>query len=83
LHGTLTPSGNKNAAFPLIAAALLTDQPVTLRNVPEISDVRTILQAVEGLGVEVGRRDRHTITPRAFSCTRSLPPSSAPSCSSR
>jgi UDP-N-acetylglucosamine 1-carboxyvinyltransferase len=62
LHGALTPSGNKNAAFPLIAAALLTDQPVTLRNVPDISDVRTMLQAVEGLGVEVGRPDRHTIT---------------------
>jgi UDP-N-acetylglucosamine 1-carboxyvinyltransferase len=62
LHGSLTPSGNKNAAFPLIAAALLTDQPLTLRNVPDISDVRTMLQAVEGLGVEVARHDRHTLT---------------------
>lgn len=34
LHGTLTPSGNKNAALPIIAAALLTEQPVTLENVP-------------------------------------------------
>lgn len=62
LRGSLTPSGNKNAAFPLLAAALLTDQPVTLRNVPDISDVRTMLQAVESLGVEVARRDRHTVT---------------------
>jgi UDP-N-acetylglucosamine 1-carboxyvinyltransferase len=62
LDGALTPSGNKNAAFPLIAAALLTDQPLTLRNVPDISDVRTMLQAVEGLGVEVTRHDRHTVT---------------------
>ncbi|HEX9821744.1 MAG TPA: UDP-N-acetylglucosamine 1-carboxyvinyltransferase [Methylomirabilota bacterium] len=62
LQGTLTPSGNKNAAFPLIAAALLTDQPVTLRNVPDISDVRTMLEAVEGLGVEVAQSDRHTVT---------------------
>ena len=62
LRGTLTPSGNKNAAFPLIAAALLTDQPLTLRNVPDISDVRTMLQAVESLGVELTRHDRHTVT---------------------
>jgi UDP-N-acetylglucosamine 1-carboxyvinyltransferase len=65
LQGSLTPSGNKNAAFPLIAAALLTDQPVTLRNVPDISDVRTMLQAVEGLGVDVTRHDRHTVTLQA------------------
>jgi len=65
LRGTVTASGNKNAAFPLIAAALLTDQPVTLRNVPDISDVRTMLQIVEGLGVEIDRPERHTITLRA------------------
>jgi UDP-N-acetylglucosamine 1-carboxyvinyltransferase len=65
LRGALTPSGNKNAAFPLIAASLLTDRPLTLRNVPDISDVRTMLQAVEGLGVEVTRHDRHTVTLQA------------------
>lgn len=73
LHGALMPSGNKNAAFPLIAAALLTDQPVTLRNVPDISDVRTMLQAVEGLGVEVGRHDRHTITLHARALRSAAP----------
>jgi UDP-N-acetylglucosamine 1-carboxyvinyltransferase len=62
LRGSLTPSGNKNAAFPLIATALLTDKPLTLRNVPDISDVRTMLQAVESLGVDVTRHDRHTLT---------------------
>ncbi len=36
LHGTVTPSGNKNSALPLLAACLLTDQPVVLHNVPEI-----------------------------------------------
>ena len=76
LRGTLTPSGNKNAAFPLIAAALLTDQPVTLRNLPDISDVRTMLEAMEGLGVEVGRHDRHTVTLRA-SALRSTAPDPA------
>jgi len=73
LRGTLTPSGNKNAAFPLIAAALLTDQPVTLRNLPDISDVRTMLQAMEGLGVAVGRHDRHTVTLRAAALRSTAP----------
>jgi UDP-N-acetylglucosamine 1-carboxyvinyltransferase len=73
LRGALTPSGNKNAAFPLIASALLTDQPVTLRNVPDISDVRTMLQAVEGLGVEVARLDRHTVTLQARSLRSTAP----------
>jgi NAD(P)-dependent dehydrogenase (short-subunit alcohol dehydrogenase family) len=73
LRGTLTPSGNKNAAFPLIAAALLTDQPVTLRNLPDISDVRTMLEAMEGLGVEVGRHDRHTVTLRAVALRSTAP----------
>jgi UDP-N-acetylglucosamine 1-carboxyvinyltransferase len=73
LRGALTPSGNKNAAFPLIACALLTDQPVTLRNVPDISDVRTMLQAVEGLGVEVARHDRHTVTLHARSLRSTAP----------
>ena len=73
LRGTLTPSGNKNAAFPLIAAALLTDQPVTLRNLPDISDVRTMLEAMEGLGVEVGRHDRHTVTLRAAALRSTAP----------
>jgi UDP-N-acetylglucosamine 1-carboxyvinyltransferase len=73
LEGSLTPSGNKNAAFPLIAAALLTDQPVTLRNVPDISDVRTMLAAVEGLGVEVARHDRHTVTLHARALRSAAP----------
>jgi UDP-N-acetylglucosamine 1-carboxyvinyltransferase len=73
LRGSLTPSGNKNAAFPLIAATVLTDQPVTLRNVPDISDVRTMLQAMESLGVEVARLDRHTVTLQARALRSSAP----------
>ncbi|GAB4416536.1 MAG: UDP-N-acetylglucosamine 1-carboxyvinyltransferase [Anaerolineae bacterium] len=65
LDGVVTPSGNKNAAFPLISAALLTDQPVTLRNLPNIGDVRTMLNIVEDLGVEVTRHDAHNVTLRA------------------
>ncbi len=39
LSGTITPSGNKNSALPILCASLLTDEPVTLRNVPAITDV--------------------------------------------
>jgi UDP-N-acetylglucosamine 1-carboxyvinyltransferase len=73
LAGAVTASGNKNAAFPLIAAALLTDQPVTLRRVPDISDVRAMLQIMEGLGVEVERGDRHAVTLRARTLRSSAP----------
>lgn len=55
LQGTVTPSGNKNAAFPLLAACLLTDQPVTLHNVPDIGDVETMLIILQELGVDVAR----------------------------
>lgn len=50
LQGTLRASGNKNAALPLIAASLLAEEPVTLLNVPDIGDVRTMLDLVEAAG---------------------------------
>jgi UDP-N-acetylglucosamine 1-carboxyvinyltransferase len=60
LHGEVTPSGNKNAALPLLAACLLTDEPVILRNVPDILDVRTMRALLESLGVEINPIDSHT-----------------------
>lgn len=51
LSGTITPVGNKNAALPLLAAALLSDEPLTLHNVPNIGDVRTKLELISRLGV--------------------------------
>ena len=50
LSGAIRPSGNKNAALPVIAAALLTDQPVTLHNVPRIRDVETLVDLVRSVG---------------------------------
>ncbi len=73
LHGVVTPSGNKNAAFPLIAAALLTDQPIILHNLPNIGDVRTMLNIVEDLGVEVTRHDAHNVTLRAGAVRTTTP----------
>ncbi len=73
LKGVVTPSGNKNAAFPLISAALLTDQPVILHNLPDIGDVRTMLNIVEDLGVEVTRHDAHNATLHAKSLRTTTP----------
>src|SRR6476660_4986064 len=61
LRGEIRPAGNKNEALPLIAAALLTDEPVTLRNVPRIRDVRGMLEIVTALGARVEELDPHTV----------------------
>ncbi len=61
LSGTIRPSGNKNAALPIIAAALLTDQPVTLENVPRIRDVETLVELVLSLGVKAEWSGRNTL----------------------
>jgi UDP-N-acetylglucosamine 1-carboxyvinyltransferase len=56
LSGTIRPAGNKNAALPIIAASLLADEPVVLRNVPRIRDVGTMLELVASTGAEVAWR---------------------------
>jgi UDP-N-acetylglucosamine 1-carboxyvinyltransferase len=53
VHGTLVPGGNKNAALPMLAATLLSDEPVTLDNVPQIRDVSVMLELLESLGAGV------------------------------
>jgi UDP-N-acetylglucosamine 1-carboxyvinyltransferase len=53
LSGTITPSGNKNGALPILAACLLTDDEVILRNVPRISDVEAMLDLLASLGATV------------------------------
>jgi UDP-N-acetylglucosamine 1-carboxyvinyltransferase len=53
LNGEVTPAGNKNAALPLVAACLLTKQPVILHNVPQIQDVLVMRKLIESLGAEV------------------------------
>src|SRR5438128_43894 len=60
LHGEITPAGNKNEALPLIAASLLTDDPVTLHNLPRIRDVRNMLEIASALGASVADLDPHT-----------------------
>lgn len=60
LSGEVTPSGNKNAALPLLAACLLTDEPVLMRNVPQIRDVLAMRRLLESLGTVVEEVDSHT-----------------------
>src|SRR5258707_5316307 len=62
LRGEITAKGNKNSALPLIAASLLTNEPVILRNLPRIRDVTAMLEIVAGLGATVDRLDPQAVT---------------------
>ena len=53
LEGEVRISGAKNAVLPLLAATILTDDPVTIRNVPNLKDVHTISKIIAGLGVTI------------------------------
>jgi len=61
LKGTLTPSGNKNAALPIIAAALLTEHPVKLENVPRIRDTEILVELIRSVGATAEWTDRNTL----------------------
>src|SRR5512132_2744897 len=61
LQGSIRPGGNKNAALPILAACLLTDDPIVLRNLPDIQDVRVMLQIIEGLGGSVERLETNVV----------------------
>ncbi|MBE9475469.1 MAG: UDP-N-acetylglucosamine 1-carboxyvinyltransferase [Chloroflexi bacterium] len=60
INGEILPSGNKNAALPLLAACVLTDQPVILHNLPDIKDVETMRMLLESLGVQIKLLGNHT-----------------------
>src|SRR5881397_3626021 len=61
LSGTIVPAGNKNAALPALAAALLTEEEVVLRNVPRIRDVEAMLDLMQGVGVTVEWREDNVV----------------------
>ncbi len=73
LRGTVVPSGNKNAALPILAATLLTDKPVTLHNLPNIGDVQTMLALLEDLGVAVQRHSSSSVTVHVASLRSTCP----------
>jgi UDP-N-acetylglucosamine 1-carboxyvinyltransferase len=61
LSGTILPSGNKNAALPIIAAALLTEHPVTLTNVPRIRDTETLVELIRSVGASAEWQKPNTL----------------------
>lgn len=65
LKGTITPQGAKNEALQVLCAALLTDEQVTLTNVPDIIDVNTLIELLADMGVKVGRPTPNTIVLQA------------------
>lgn len=65
LSGTLEPSGNKNAALPIVAAALLTDQRVELTNVPRIRDIEVLVELIQSVGAEAKWLGRNHLEIRA------------------
>jgi len=69
LEGTVRISGAKNASLPEVCAALLTDQTVVLRNVPEVRDIRTLGRVLTALGAEVEFRVGGTVEVRARDLT--------------
>lgn len=60
LKGEIIPQGAKNEALQIISAALITPEPVTISNIPDILDVNLLIDLLEELGVDVNRIDRHT-----------------------
>jgi UDP-N-acetylglucosamine 1-carboxyvinyltransferase len=65
LSGTVVPAGNKNAALPVLAASLLTEEEVVLRNIPRIRDVAAMVELLVRLGVKVDWREENTLALRA------------------
>jgi UDP-N-acetylglucosamine 1-carboxyvinyltransferase len=65
LHGTVRPAGNKNAALPMLAATLLTEEEVVLENVPRIKDVLTLMDLLRELGAEADWSGDNEVTVRA------------------
>jgi UDP-N-acetylglucosamine 1-carboxyvinyltransferase len=65
LSGTYVPAGNKNGALPILAAALLTDDEVVIRNVPRISDVQAQIELIADLGARADWVDDNVVAIRA------------------
>jgi UDP-N-acetylglucosamine 1-carboxyvinyltransferase len=60
LKGEIIPQGAKNEALQVISAVLLTDEKVTISNIPDIIDVNNLIELLKGINVKVNRTDRHT-----------------------
>ncbi|XCP84973.1 UDP-N-acetylglucosamine 1-carboxyvinyltransferase [Roseburia hominis] len=61
LVGEVEIGGAKNAALAILAAAIMTDETVTIDNLPDVNDINVLLEAIAGIGASVHRVDRHTV----------------------
>jgi UDP-N-acetylglucosamine 1-carboxyvinyltransferase len=61
LVGEVEIGGAKNAALAILAAAIMTDEPVLIENLPDVNDINVMLDAIAGIGADVYRIDRHTV----------------------
>ena len=66
LEGSIKPQGAKNEALQVLCAALLTDQPVTFHNVPDILDVNLLIELLSDVGVRVTRPKPNTVILQAI-----------------
>lgn len=73
ISGTIKPSGNKNAALPLLAACLLTEDEIVFHNLPAIRDVTALIELLAGLGVTVSHRGPGTVALRAHGINGAQP----------
>ena len=67
LSGSIRPAGNKNAALPIVAAALLAEDEVILENVPRIRDIETLVELCRSVGASMEWTERNTLTVNAKS----------------
>ena len=67
LHGTIIPQGAKNEAMQVLCAALLTDEPVTITNLPDILDINNLIDLMRGMGVKVNRKNKSEVVLQADS----------------
>ncbi len=61
LVGEVVVGGAKNAALGILAAAVMTDEPVVIENLPDVRDTNVLLEAIRAIGAIVERIDRHTV----------------------
>lgn len=62
LVGEVVIGGAKNAALAILAAAIMTDETVHIDNLPDVNDINVLLEAMEGIGAQINRTDRHTVS---------------------
>ena len=61
LVGDVVISGAKNAALGILAASIMTDEEVVIENLPDVRDINVLLEAIQEIGAQVDRIDRHTV----------------------